>query len=187
MHARNPPHQSEGLLIRRGRDGHPEVSVADAADALGDELGLACAGGGGDDGAGAAHGCEEVANRLVSNPHGVLHYAAVKECPGRCGCAAHDRLYSPRDKLRPWTAIVRVVERWPNRSGSHARIWPCHASLSPRTTCRPSPSSAITTPSRSSSASSKSSSSSPRVWPTTTSPASLAPPAPPSSATSARS
>src|SRR5262249_8190849 len=96
-------------------------------------------------------------------------------------------LYSPRDKLRHLPAIVRVVERWPNRSCSHARIWPCHASLSPRTTCRPSPSSAITTPSRSSSASSKSSGSSPRVWPTTTSPASLAPPAPPSSATSARS
>src|SRR5262249_52229642 len=90
-----------------------------------------------------------------------------------------DQLYPPRHKLRHLSAIICSVERWPNRIYTHAGVRPCRASLSPTTTCRPSPSSAITPPCPSSSASSKSSGSSPRAWPPTTSPASPASPAPP--------
>src|SRR5262249_28421975 len=43
-------------------------------------------------------------------------------------------LYSPRHKLRHLSAIARFVERWPNRSYSHAGIRPCRASRSPTTT-----------------------------------------------------
>src|SRR5262249_56781730 len=80
-------------------------------------------------------------------------------------------LYSRRHNLRHLPATSACVERWPNRSCSHARNRPCRASPSPRTTCRPLRSSASTTPSRSCSASWKSSGSSPKGWPTTTSPA----------------
>src|SRR5262249_49274471 len=114
---------------------------------------------------------------LRGNPDGLAEW--------QLGCWALFQVYPPRHKLRHLSAIICAVERGPNRSYTHAGVRPCRASLSPTTTCRPSPSSAITTPCPSSSASSKSSGSSPRAWPTTTSPASPASPAPPSSATSA--